>query len=70
LVSNDGTQVFNFNNIQGNADFGSLGIVASPGTGKTISSLSISSNGVNSVKQIGFGTAAIAPPFPKHRPGR
>jgi hypothetical protein len=56
LVSNDATQVFNFDNVKANADFGAFGIVAMPGTGETISSLSISSDGFNSVKQIGFGT--------------
>lgn len=60
LVSNDGTQVFNFDNVKANADFGAFGINAMPGTGETISSLSISSEGFNSVKQIGFGTTPPA----------
>jgi hypothetical protein len=65
LVSNDGTQIFTFPNVQANADFSAFGIVATPGSGETTSSLSISSTGFNSVKQIGFGTAGVVAAVPE-----
>jgi hypothetical protein len=58
VFGNDGTQVFTFPSIQGNADFGALGVIGT--NGETIDALSISSEGFNSVKQLGFGTAIAA----------
>ena len=63
VASNDGTQVFGFddvkaNDVKANMDFAAFGIFAAPGIGETMNSLS--SDGFNSVKQIGFGTTPPA----------
>jgi hypothetical protein len=53
-------QSFTFS-AKANQDFAAFGIIALTGTGETISSIDITSDGFNSVKQIGFGFATAVP---------
>jgi hypothetical protein len=58
VISNDNPnpQTFTFQ-APANADFGAFGIRAAQGSNETINSLSITSAGFNSIKQVGFGSA-------------
>jgi hypothetical protein len=53
-------QTFTFS-ANANQNFDAFGIIALTGTGETISSIDIKSDGFNSVKQIGFGFATAVP---------
>lgn len=53
----DPSQTFTITGLKANADFGRLGITAA-GTGETIQSVTISSDGFKEVKQISFSSAS------------
>jgi PEP-CTERM motif len=67
----DPLQTFIFSGLSANADFGRLGIIAKTGSGETIKSVEILSNGFEEVKQIDFSLAeGVIPPvgFPVPEP--
>jgi hypothetical protein len=60
----DPSQPFTFTGLPANADFARIGIVAVPGSGETIQSVTITSDGFKEVKQIEFSSTPSTVPEP------